>query len=94
LAGVAPALQPVLDRLEAEHHVIAAVLDRFDRALVDLVREDDGSVGSAGPAGTGGRAGGTSEIGSLATELGDILLSHLAYEEDELAQGLALLPSI
>jgi alkanesulfonate monooxygenase SsuD/methylene tetrahydromethanopterin reductase-like flavin-dependent oxidoreductase (luciferase family) len=84
LAGVAPALQPVLDRLEAEHHVIAAVLDRFDRALVDLVREDDGSVGQAG----------TGEIGALAVELGDILLSHLAYEEDELAEGLALLPSI
>jgi hypothetical protein len=30
----------------------------------------------------------------LAAELGDILLSHLAYEEDELAEGLALLPSI
>jgi hypothetical protein len=83
LAGVAPALQPVLDRLEAEHHVIAAVLDRFDRALVDLVREDDGSVQP-----------GTGEIGVLAAELGDILLSHLAYEEDELAEGLALLPSI
>jgi alkanesulfonate monooxygenase SsuD/methylene tetrahydromethanopterin reductase-like flavin-dependent oxidoreductase (luciferase family) len=84
LAGVAPALQPVLDRLEAEHQVIAEVLDRFDRALVDLVTEEDGSVG---PTGTG-------EIGSLAAELGDMLLSHLAYEEDELAQGLALLPSI
>ena len=86
LAGVAPALQPVLDRLEAEHQVIAGVLDRFDRALVDLVREDDGAVGPT-------RAG-TAEIGALADELGDILLSHLAYEEDELAEGLALLPSI
>ncbi|MEP6562890.1 MAG: LLM class flavin-dependent oxidoreductase [Nakamurella sp.] len=86
LAGVAPALQPVLDRLEAEHHVIAAVLDRFDRALVDLVREDDVSAVPS-------RAG-TAEIGELAGELGNILLSHLAYEEDELAQGLVLLPSI
>jgi len=98
LAGVAPALQPVLDRLEAEHNVIAAVLDRFDRALVDLVREDDGSVGHAGTGGrlggTNGRVGGTNEISALAAELGDILLSHLAYEEDELAEGLALLPSV
>jgi len=98
LAGVAPALQPVLERLEAEHRVIAAVLDQFDRALVDLVREEDGSVGpvdSAGRVGgTSGRVGGTTQISALAAELGDILLSHLAYEEDELADGLALLPSI
>ena len=41
LAAAQPSLQPVLDRLEAEHLVIAGVLDRFDRALVDLVREDE-----------------------------------------------------
>ena len=80
LAVVAPALQPVLDRLEAEHHVIAGVLDRFDRALVDLVREADGSRWDDGM---------SAEIETLAAELGDILLSHLAYEEDELAEGLA-----
>ncbi|HEY4993272.1 MAG TPA: hemerythrin domain-containing protein, partial [Nakamurella sp.] len=86
LAAVAPSLQPVLDRLEAEHLVIAGVLDRFDRALVDLVREEDGAEVPA-------RAG-TAEIGSLAIELGDVLLSHLAYEEDQLAEGLALMPAI
>ena len=48
LASGEPSLQPVLDRLEAEHLVIAEVLDRFDRALVDLVREDDADAGSAG----------------------------------------------
>ena len=85
LAGVAPALRPVLDRLEAEHLVIADVLERFDRALVDLVREDDGSAVPP-------RAG-SAEINALAAELGDILLSHLAYEEDELEEGLALMPS-
>ncbi len=41
LAADAPGLQPVLHRLEAEHEVIADVLDRFDRALVLLVREDE-----------------------------------------------------
>ncbi len=87
LGSVAPTLQPVLDRLEAEHHVIAEVLDRFDRALVDLVVERDGHAEA--PARQG-----TAEIGVLATELGDVLRSHLAYEEDELAEGLALLPAI
>jgi alkanesulfonate monooxygenase SsuD/methylene tetrahydromethanopterin reductase-like flavin-dependent oxidoreductase (luciferase family) len=86
LGSVAPALQPVLDRLEAEHHVIAEILDRFDRALVDLVREGDGTEVTAG--------GGTAEIGLLAGELGEVLRSHLAYEEDELAESLAFLPSI
>jgi hypothetical protein len=85
LREVEPSLQPVLDRLEAEHLVIAGVLDRFDRALVDLVREDDATAVPA--------QAGTAEIGQLAAELGDILLSHLAYEEDELAGGLARMPS-
>lgn len=85
LAAVQPSLQPVLGRLEAEHLVIAGVLDRFDRALVDLVREDEVIA-------VPDRAG-TVEIGELAGELGDILLSHLAYEEDQLVDGLALIPA-
>ena len=85
LSAAAPSLQPVLDRLEAEHLVIAGVLDRFDRALVDLVREDEKTAVPI--------RGGIDEIGELATELGEILLSHLAYEEDELVDGLALMPT-
>ncbi len=78
--GVAePSLQAVLDRLEAEHVVVAGVLDNFDRALVDLVgRADDAGSGNDG----------MSEIESLARQLSDLLRSHLAYEEDELAGGL------
>ena len=74
----------MLKRLQGEHEVIAAVLERFDRALVDLVREEQGAAvpGQSGPA----------EIARLADELSDILLSHLAYEEDELADALTLLP--
>ncbi len=82
--AVAPQVGAVVDRLEAEHRVIAGVLERFDRALVDLVREE----GAGGP----GQAGIT-EIGSLAEHLGEILRSHLAYEEDSLAPALALMPS-
>jgi hypothetical protein len=82
--AAAPQVGAVVDRLEAEHLVIAGVLDRFDRALVDLVRED----GSTGPADAG-----IAEIGSLADHLGEILRSHLAYEEDSLAQALTLMPA-
>ena len=84
LADVQPGLQPVLDRLEAEHEVIAAVLDRFDRALVDLVRERDATS-------VPGHSG-LLEVAGQATELRDVLRSHLAYEEDQLVEGLALMP--
>lgn len=88
LAAAAPELDPVLQRLEAEHEVIADVLDRFDRALVLLVLENgpDPSPTDA--------TDGPAEIARLATELSDLLLSHLAYEEDELAQGLGLLTGL
>ena len=81
--AVAPQVKAVVDRLEAEHLVIAGVLDRFDRALVDLVREE-------GPEGPG--PDGIAEISELAAHLGDVLRSHLCYEEDELAGALALMP--
>jgi len=82
--AAAPQVGAVVDRLEAEHLVIAGVLERFDRALVDLVRED----GSSGPTNVG-----IPEIGSLAEHLGEILRSHLAYEEDSLAVALTLMPA-
>ena len=97
LASDAPGLEPVLERLEAEHEVIAGVLDRFDRALVLLVQEDDEdsraplllplSRGSAREF----TADGPAEIRLLAAELSDLLLSHLGYDEDELEQGLGML---
>ena len=83
LAAQAPELDPVLRRLEAEHEVIADVLDRFDRTLVLLVNDENGVGDSA--------ADGLSETRRLADELSDLLLSHLGYEEDELEQGLGLL---
>src|SRR5262249_10054720 len=61
-------LAPVLERLHWEHEVIAAVLDRFDLALVAMMndaRQIDG-------------------VRHVADELHAPLLSHLAYEEDEL----------
>ena len=62
------ALSAVLARLGEEHEIIAAVVERFDRALVAMLTE---------PSGVG-------EVQRLARELGDALLSHLAYEENEL----------
>jgi len=62
------ALSAVLARLGEEHEIIAEVIERFDRALVAMMTEPSGIA----------------EVGRLARELGAALLSHLAYEEDEL----------
>lgn len=69
-------LGPVLDRLEAEHEVIAGVLDRLDKELVaftaDPSRIDD--------------------LRRAVDTLADGLLSHLAYEEEELVEPMGRLP--
>lgn len=61
-------LAPVIDRLHEEHEVIADVLDQFDHALVAMMRDPER----------------VTEVRRIADELHDALLSHLAYEEDEL----------
>ncbi|GAA4707451.1 LLM class flavin-dependent oxidoreductase [Phytohabitans rumicis] len=70
-----PRLAPVIDRLEAEHHVIADVLERLDAALVALVSEPAGIV----------------RVREELDLLTDTLLSHLSYEERELVEPLARL---
>jgi len=79
---VEPGLGDVVARLSAEHQVIAGVIDRLDRVLVDVIRElqEPGALGNA-----------LASLTALTTELGDLLLSHLAYEEDELHHGLGRL---
>lgn len=67
------ALAPVIDRLEAEHHVIAGVLDEVDRALVGVVSGPDGM-----PA-----------LRRAVDLLSDTMTSHLSYEERELVEPLA-----
>jgi hemerythrin-like domain-containing protein len=62
------ALSAVLARLGEEHEIIAEVIERFDRVLVAMLTEPSG----------------VAEVRRLASELGDALLSHLAYEENEL----------
>lgn len=61
-------LGPVLDRLGAEHEVIAGLLEALDRALVGLIAE------RAEPG----------DVRAAVDELAEALLSHLDYEEDEL----------
>jgi hemerythrin-like domain-containing protein len=68
-------LKPVLDQLHREHEVIAEQIDRVDRALVAMMNDPD-KLG---------------EVRRVADELGDMLLSHLAYEEDELLGALGRL---
>ncbi len=68
-----PALAPVIDRLEAEHHVIAGVLDEVDQALVAVVSEPDG----------------LSRLREAVDLLSDTMGSHLSYEERELVEPLA-----
>jgi hypothetical protein len=75
LRAADPGLGPVVDRLEEEHHAIAAVLERVDAAMVGLV----------------GRPGDLDEVQAAVDLLSDTLLSHLSYEERELVEPLARL---
>ncbi len=70
-----PRLNPVIDRLEQEHHVIHNVLEGVDRALVAFVAAADGMP----------------ELRAGVDALTDALLSHLACEERELIEPLARL---
>jgi len=70
-----PRLEPVIDRLQAEHLVIHDVLERVDLTLVALVTAPDGA-----------RA-----LQAAMDLLSDTLRSHLSYEERELVEPLARL---
>lgn len=67
------ALSAVLNRLGEEHEIIAEVIERLDRLLVAMLEE---------PAGL-------DEVRQVVDEFGAALLSHLAYEENELLGPLA-----
>lgn len=68
-----PTLAPVVDRLEREHHEVAAVLEDLDQALVAMVtRPDDG----------------TEPVRRTVDALSVVLLAHLAYEESQLVGPL------
>lgn len=68
-----PGLVPVVDRLQEEHVIIHEVVEGVDRALVNLVRSD----------------GDFTALQEAMDLLSDALLSHLAYEEQQLVEPLA-----
>jgi hemerythrin-like domain-containing protein len=82
LAAGEPALVPVVERLEAEHLVIAGMLDALDRALVAMV--------AGAPRGAEGVRG----VQEAAERLADALGSHLDYEEQQLLGPLGRLPIV
>ncbi|WP_030483688.1 LLM class flavin-dependent oxidoreductase [Nocardioides aequoreus] len=79
LASRDPASVPVVERLEAEHHVIHDVLERVDQRLVALVSAAPRDASAALEA-----------LSSEVDRLTDTLLSHLRYEETELHHPLAV----
>jgi hemerythrin-like domain-containing protein len=72
LRAADPSLGPVVERLEREHHEVAAVLEDVDRALVELVQ---------GAADLDG-------VRHAVDTVSDVLLAHLAYEEEQLVGPL------
>jgi alkanesulfonate monooxygenase SsuD/methylene tetrahydromethanopterin reductase-like flavin-dependent oxidoreductase (luciferase family) len=68
-----PRLQPVIHRLEEEHEVIAAHIEALDAALIDAVRDPADSL---------------DVLRERVHDFGDVLLSHLDYEERELVEPL------
>jgi hypothetical protein len=68
-----PSLEPVLERLSAEHEAIAALITGVDDALVAMIEDDD-------------RLG---EAEQAVDRLADALLPHLRVEEDQLLGPIA-----
>jgi hemerythrin superfamily protein len=74
LKGREPELDPVIDRLAAEHEVIANLLERIDAALIALVESKPNAI---------------KEVTAAVDLLTDAMRSHLSYEEEELVEPLA-----
>ncbi len=70
-----PSLEPVLERLSAEHEAIAALITGVDDALVAMIEDDD-------------RLG---EAEQAVDRLAAALLPHLQVEEDQLLEPIARL---
>jgi len=68
-----PGLVPVIDRLEQEHVIIHEVVEGVDRALVRLVARPDDFT----------------ELQEAIDTLTDALVSHLAYEEEQITEPLS-----
>ena len=84
VARAEPSLTPVVQRLAAEHRVIADRLDALDRVLVRILRDPEGADAAAAVA----------ELQEMVAAFEPLLDSHLAYEEDQLGDGLRLIPTV
>jgi hemerythrin superfamily protein len=67
-----PALNPVVDRLEAEHRVVAEHLDAIEHLAANLNHAD----------------GDRPSLATALTELADHLLAHLDFEEESIFPAL------
>ncbi|WP_204044753.1 LLM class flavin-dependent oxidoreductase [Acrocarpospora phusangensis] len=75
LTAAEGSLAPVVARLEREHEIVAEILTGLDAALVIMI-EDPSHLGA---------------VRDQVDLLSDVLLSHLAYEEEELVEPLSRL---
>jgi Hemerythrin HHE cation binding domain len=77
-----PALNPVVDKLEADHQHVATLLDEVEAATEHLATEHLTTGELAEPAAARDRLIGA--LGALSTDL----LAHLAFEEEHIASTL------
>jgi hypothetical protein len=68
-----PNLGPVLDRLDAEHHVIHGLLEDVDAALIELARDPEQLP----------------RLDDALTLLRDVVESHFSYEERAIAEPIS-----
>jgi hemerythrin-like domain-containing protein len=68
-------LEPILARLQQEHEVIAKAIEEVDEALAAMMADPSR----------------IEDVKRGVGRLGEVLLSHLSYEEDELLEPIARL---
>jgi len=73
-----PALNPVVDRLEAEHRAVSGRLDEVEAAAQALAGHDEASL--------------RERLATALQELSTDLLEHLQYEEDHISDTLRTWP--
>jgi hypothetical protein len=73
-----PALGPVVDRLEADHARVSGLLDDVTGAAQDLADDDSPAA--------------RRQLSAALQVLSDVLLAHLAYEEENVADTLRGMP--
>jgi hypothetical protein len=73
-----PALNPVVDRLEREHHAVSGLLEEVEAAAQSLAGHDEAAA--------------RERLTTALRDLSASLLEHLQYEEDHIADTLRTWP--